>query len=427
MSSLHDAENTRETIAFEAVRAHINLHRASIMLGEAELLAERMASFKERMDRLVSGGGADSAQAARARDYLLLASNRLARAKGQYKSAQAQYIEIVGAMPNGALDKPAPPFALNSDEDINKLIVDIQNNHPQVKSLIESSVGLYYDAQAEGKNILPEISSELSYAKKDQRDVIGGESTDARAMLRMNWSFDLGGAQRSRARQAKMQEQAALTDLELLRRNIERELRVSLANISVTKEQFDIQKSRYDTALETVDTYNKQFKGGKRSLLELMQAESDAFGVKNDYVSSEYAVLEAAYQFLSTQGKITEAIDILAFLEEDSRAHEKFLNKVDDTVERVEIPSADEVSVSAPKAGAVPQNLLDANESAIEDMSQPQQRRAPDDVGLSTPDQGQAEVDVAEASESGQQPYADKKSVDFVSFKFNPERPMTGE
>ncbi|GEM_PF-454842 len=311
-ASLHSLDDTMQSIAYQTVQAHIEYHRAKTLFADAQKNLADMKSYQARIKKMVEGGGADEGEASRARDLVLMAQNRLTDLKGQVKASEASYIEAVGSKPTGELQKPIMPFAMDTDTALEDLIAKIQSHHPQVRALVETGNALEYDEAAESKSALPMLNSEMSYSKKDQRDVIGGESTDARAMLRLSWTLETGGGQFARQRRSSLQKEEAMAQLDELRRALEKNLRIAMAGLEVAQEQYDTQKGRYDEAVSTLSTYKKQFEASKKTLLEVMQADSQAFDAKVGYLSAEYGVLDAAYGFLASQGSITDAIDILA-------------------------------------------------------------------------------------------------------------------
>jgi len=315
MSALHDLEDTKQSFAYQAVQNYIALYRSDILYQAAQANLKDMTSYRKRLLKLVEGGGADEAAASRARDMVLAAENALIGAKGQKLAAMAGYIEVMGEEPKTDLVKPPMPFTINDDEDLDSLIDKIQSHHPQIRSVREQIEALDYKATAEQKEILPKVNSELSYTKRDQKDIIGGESLDARAMLRLNWNLETGGAQLARTQKARLQENEAHTRLEELRRALGKNIRIAMAGLEIAREQRDIQQKRYDELKQTLKTYKQQFEASKRTLLDVAQTQAQVFAAQNDYLTAEYALLEAAYGFLTSQGSITDAIDILTMMQ----------------------------------------------------------------------------------------------------------------
>jgi adhesin transport system outer membrane protein len=58
-----------------------------------------------------------------------------------------------------------------------------------------------------------------------------------------------------------------------------------------------------------VDTYKTQYEGGNRTLIELMQAESQAFDASVAYANADYGVLAATYTLLAAMGELIPALN----------------------------------------------------------------------------------------------------------------------
>lgn len=320
--AVHTFEDVKQSIAIQTVQNYLALHRAQVLYDEAQNHMRAMEDYRGRIEKLVEGGGADEAEASRARDLVLVAQNAVVNLKGQLAAAKANYIEVVGTAPETTLSRPSLPLMLDEDLKIDEIVKRIQAHHPQILALHQQMEAQDYTIRAEEKEVLPKVGSEFSYTKKDQKDVIGGESVDARAMLRLNWSMDTGGAQFARAQKAKLQKDQNRTQVEELRRSLERNLRIALASLEVAREQRDIQQGRYDELTQTLATYKQQFEATKRSLLEVAQTESQVFTAYNDFLAAEYGVLDAAYGFLASQGRLIDAIEILEMMNQEDDVHQ---------------------------------------------------------------------------------------------------------
>lgn len=372
MSAFHSYDDVRQNVAYQAVQAYIGLYRSQELYKEGEQNLAKMRDYHDRIKKLVAGGGADAAEESRAGELVLVAENILADLSGQLKGAEASYIQTVGKKPDVNLITPPMPFVINSDEELDALIKKIQDAHPQVKAMKENIESLEYTARAVSKDPLPDLGSELSYTKRDQRDLIGGESVDARAMLRLSWNLETGGAQFARTRRAKLQRDEAVAELEELRRTLERNLRVSLASLEVAREQRDIQKKRYGELTATSNTYKQQFDGAKKRLIDVMQADSQAFLAYNDYLNARFTMLDAAYGFLTSQGNLTEAIEILGVLhnaEETGHIMEEITPAAGQTVDTPVIQAAEKRSSEKLKSAAaqmeVASKMPESSESSV--------------------------------------------------------------
>ena len=294
-------DNQQSSIAFQAAQAYIQVLRSQILMQQAQAHLTAMKSFRDRIQTLVSDGGGDRSELTRADDIVLLADNALNQYTTDHTVALANYIEIIGREPDGDLSNPdinlqRLPNAI--DEAISLAI----KMHPQMKMAQSEANAAYYEKEKEEANLLPNLNAELSYTKRDQRDLIGGESEDRRALLRMNWDISFGGAELASQRRAEQLEKEAAQNYEAQKRTIARDIRVAWASHNLAQKQHTNEQDRYKTVQNTYGTFKEQYEGGQKSILELMIAEDQSFAVQQNLINARYREMESAYALMSVIG-----------------------------------------------------------------------------------------------------------------------------
>jgi len=298
-SSLMDA---RAAVALRAVQAYIAVLRSADLLARADENLAAMLDYQSRIETQVAEGGADEGEKSRASDYVLLATNIKTEFDGQYQSALADYIEATGGKPEGGLTRPDLPEGL--PRTVDGMIEMARSVHPQVAAAKKAIEALGFDADVEKVSDLPVLSGELSYQQRDQKDLIGGESTDARALLKMNWNYSTGGAQKSRLSRARHQQEEAQARLDDIYRTLERNVRIAWSALDVATRQRDAQEGRREATANVLETYKEQYEGSKKGLTDLMQAQSQAFDADIAFVNADYAVLNAVYTIEASTGNL---------------------------------------------------------------------------------------------------------------------------
>lgn len=297
---------TRDQLALRASQAFMALLRAGELKGGAAENLKAIKSYRDKIKVQVDAGGSDEAELNRANDFLLLAQNAATEFDGQYNQAMADYMEAVGDAPQTALVRPMLPAAL--PESLEAAIDYANTAHPEVLAAKQALIASDRDMQAEATNFLPKVRGELSYLKRDQADIIGGEAVDARAVMKMDWNYALGGAQHARVKRAVHTRAQTKAQLQETYRRVARDIRVAWAALDVARRQEKTQADRRTATANVVDTYKKQYEGDKRTLIELMQAESQAFDAKVAYANADYGVLNATYALLAATGQLLPAV-----------------------------------------------------------------------------------------------------------------------
>ena len=65
-----------------------------------------------------------------------------------------------------------------------------------------------------------------------------------------------------------------------------------------------------DSASETVIAYEKQYKLGKRTLLDLLNTENELFEARKDYLDAKYAEQYAKYRVMNATGGLLAALRV---------------------------------------------------------------------------------------------------------------------
>jgi adhesin transport system outer membrane protein len=283
-----------QTIEFQTTQAYVQMLRAQKIKLAADDHVASMNEYKSRIATLVKNGGADESELSRAQDIISLADNARVQAEIDLEIAKASYIEAVGRLPEGQLVEPSIDLGVMPDLMVDAIDIAVAN-HPQIMAARMEAQAASYESAAVSKNLLPQFDGELSYQERDQRDLIGGELVDARALIKMNWDYAFGGAQKAAQQRTLMQQQETTYAIDAIRRTIERDVRIAWASLDLAKRQKNNEYERMSAAKETLATFDEQYEGGQKSILDLMTAQMLVFNAMYAYTDLLYAELGAAY------------------------------------------------------------------------------------------------------------------------------------
>lgn len=299
--------DARQGIAVSAAQAFLNVARSQEALAKAKSYQARIADYLSRINGMVEAGAADEAEAAQAKNIQSQLDNSVAEMEGAVKLALADYVEATGSMPAAELtvgDDGAPRL-FQSVEDA---VTYANSNHPSILAAQKTLEAEDEEVSAEKGTLLPDLNGELSYLKRDQKEEIGGEVVDSRAVMRMSWGFSTGGAQLARIRQAKAERSEALARTAQVQRQIERDIRKAFAEYETAQKQKELNTKRATVTKELFETYEKQFEAAKVRILQLMQAENQLFTTELEQINAKYRVMMAEYMVLASAGGLLGAL-----------------------------------------------------------------------------------------------------------------------
>lgn len=307
LSSDFDVLDTKENLAFKAAQAYIAVMQAQATLQKTKSYYSTIEDYLERIQLMVDEGVADESELSQAKNISLMLKSTMTDYEGQLNTAYAAYHEIVGSAPKGELQKPIAPNQLIK-ENVETAIQNALNNHPLMMAGDKELEAIAYEVKAEKGAIYPKLDGELSYLKRDQKEEIGGEVEDARALLKMSWDFETGGAQSARKRKTQAQYVEIQAQNREQARIIEGDIRRAYAEYETAQKQMELVQKREVVTKELFNAYEVQFEGARVRLLQLMQAENQLFNAQLESIAAEYRYLLAQYGVLASSGELLASI-----------------------------------------------------------------------------------------------------------------------
>lgn len=343
--------DTKQALALRAAQAYLNVMRAQDALTKTKSYQDEIKDYLARINTMVENGAADEAEAAQAKNIQALLDNSVAQMEGDVKLAMADYTEAVGSVPTGQLQKtPLQRDLMMKTPD--EAITYATTYHPMLLSARKEMEAEDEEVSADTGALYPSLAGELSYLQRDQKEEIGGELTDGRALMRASWAFSTGGAQIARIRKSKAERSESIARVAQTQRQIERDIRRAYAEYDTALKQKELNGERVKITQNLFDTYKNQFEASKVRLLQLMQVENQLFSTELEQINSEYRVLMAEYSTMASAGRLLEVLNL------DGETHVTAIQPAATIVEaKVEEPEI--VPAPEPMAPEVPATKLE--------------------------------------------------------------------
>lgn len=299
--------DTQRKIASEVVQNYIDILRLRSALQLLDEQSKELEDYRERIKDMAANGISDESKLQQARDVAMVIDSLRADYEGRLIVAEAGYTQAVG---RHVPDKMIIPESMRElvEKDLDKVIAQAKANHPQVRAAYLQSDAARYDVEAEEGRLYPDLSGEISHYKADKKDVIGGESQDSRAVLKMNWAFSTGGKEVSAIRRKRSEYHEATHKTKEIKRKIEREIREAYARYLTFWRKSKLSIERVELNKKLMSTYQSQFKGARINLLDLMRAQSQLFKAELEKNDNIFNLLSAQYSVLAARGELIDVI-----------------------------------------------------------------------------------------------------------------------
>lgn len=353
-NALISVENT----ALDVAQVFANILRYRELVG----LAERNLDTHERIYGQIklktdSGLGAQSdlsqisARLAKANANHLAAVNNL-------RDAESNYLNIVGELPPENMIYPVPDRAL-LPQNLETAIRESLAKNPAIE-------GAYWDVAAtkslekiadSGK--YPTVDFTLERTWNNNLDGTEGPSEDLLAMVRLNYNLYSGGSQQRQKAAAVQQSVQASEIRRKTIRDTELTVRLAWAAFEATTGQKHYIRQHVIATKESQVAYEKQFRLGRRTLLDVLDSENELFQARQDYVNADYDGLFSEFRLFNAKGELMRAF----------RIYRPQLLGFNDEFE---------TQVASPATGPSATEALESAERALEDTLQNPQGNMPD-------------------------------------------------
>ncbi|MGR5488031.1 TolC family outer membrane protein [Vibrio alfacsensis] len=301
---LADAQDT----ALEVTNVYLDAVKAYEILALSESNLKVHKKIYQNVKKRVDSGIGSTVDLTQVEARLAKAHGNLAAAQNNLFDSHIMFTRIVGQPPQGLIfpraDQNFIPYTV--DDAINLAF----NSHPVIKiSIADVDSAKFQYKQSKG-TYYPTISLEAAQTWRDDAGGFEGQSDETTAMIRMRYNLFNGGSDVANAESFAYQLNKAKDLRERAYRNVEEGLRLSWNALALTLQQKEFLSDHVDYTSETVIAYEKQYRIGKRTLLDLLNTENELFQARKDYIDAKYGEQYAKYRVMNATGQLLNALRV---------------------------------------------------------------------------------------------------------------------
>ena len=297
LESRGDQIQTASATALAAIETYVLVldHRevAKITARNVQVHEEIEKQISDR----VSGGLGSNADVLTARSRVADARTRFAESRARVDQAEARFREVFGTAP-GALN---PPIAA---PDLNRSDAQIVNDSPQVRRADARLMAAKAEWSAAQARRQPDIRVAAFANQDDSRDANFGVD------FSVNYELDSTGQRRAAIAAAGARIKEAEASRETLIREIGRELDFIRSDQKVGAERLRDARVAVQANAESVAAVRAQFTIGRRSLIEILDAQRDYVNAQERLILAEQSFFLTNYAALSLTGDILDLFGI---------------------------------------------------------------------------------------------------------------------
>jgi outer membrane protein, adhesin transport system len=224
-------------------------------------------------------------------------SLQLLAAEDQFERLTRGRAGKLGAVPDLALAIPVGP-----GEAIHRMLA----NNPRLAALHATRQSTHKELEQQRASRLPKINLELDTESKNFRNgQLARTQLEGRALIAMRYRLLDGGLSRATDEQISARIQGH--DMTFLneREQFEADIRQAYRAIDSAKRKSRLVSEGVASAKRVQDLYLEQFKGGKRTIFELLDGQMSFYTARRSQIESQFEGRRAVFDILRSVGELT--------------------------------------------------------------------------------------------------------------------------
>ncbi|MCE2596539.1 TolC family outer membrane protein [Motilimonas cestriensis] len=297
-----------EDISLKTITAYLNVLKSSETLSLAEQNLEIHQKIYTDIKKRTDSGIGSTSDLSQIESRLARSNANMMNAENNLSDAETQYLRLVNEYPEN-LEVPQPDFSSvpNSFADIVQRAMD---NHPRLKSSRQDIYAANAQHEVAKSKYYPEVALEVESNFLEDADGTLGRNDELVGMVRMRYNLFNGGKDQAYVDETAFQVNEAKHISEGTLRDLHQGARLSWDAKRFLEQQQRFLEKHVVASEQTRNAYGKQFNLGKRTLLDVLNTETELFEAKKDLIATRYEVMEANYRILNSMGSLLASLRI---------------------------------------------------------------------------------------------------------------------
>ncbi|HEX6604079.1 MAG TPA: TolC family protein [Sphingomicrobium sp.] len=308
-----DAAAARVEERSEFVALNVSRHYIDYMLQQRLVaIAQDNVTFHQRLvgdlRQGVSQGSISIAYQQQAEERLQAAEARLVEAREDLEAAAIAFTTLTG-IPIGDVSMP-PDLSGALPPTLTEAEVLARSNNPRVQEAIADLAAAREVVSSARAELGPRLNLEGRARAGHDIDGFSGRTTDLQANMVLRWDLYNGGIKEANVREQQHRADEVHGRLFQRTRQAEEDVRSAwsrLQNQTALVSELETQARISDDVLLS---YREQFNIGRRSLLDVLDAQNTRYNVQAQTETARLAKLYAQYRILAAENRLIECLNV---------------------------------------------------------------------------------------------------------------------
>lgn len=295
-----------EDVALNASQAYLKVQESRELLGLSEENLQALRQIAALIEENVRSGNGTQADIKRVTARVLDAQSARADQEYELKVATDKFRRLARTEPDRLL--PAPHLTAVIPPSKDAALAEVMRSNPRVLGIMTNVKAARAEKDAIQSANLPRVGIDSEIAGKHYNGQTRRTELDARGMVSLTYRLYDGGLNASKVEQAS----ARITQEEMRLKGEEEDIEADLRNfywlVGSARSKTANLRDAVQNSAKARELYEEQFKGGKRSLLELLEVQQSYYIAKRGAINNSYEERRAVYGILKAVGRFSSSV-----------------------------------------------------------------------------------------------------------------------
>ena len=301
--------SSMEQIGLAAIRSHEDVLRYRTLVEMAQGNLDRHQLIMDKIEKRTTAGVDSKVNFETTKGRLSLAKVNLMTEESNLHDSVTQYIRIVGENPAGSLDNAS--IKINLPIDATTGLSEALSGNPQLSAYGENVKSMFFAIGEQKSRMQPRLDLRASANFENDVDGVDGRRDKGVIELILRYNLFNGGTDKANIEKYVELHKESEENMKKAERDVSQSVLIAYNDIKSVENQLPDLDQHRKSADNTRVVYAKQFEAGRRSLLDLLDAENEYFQADRAYANAEFNLVIAKANYLAATGKLLNYYDIV--------------------------------------------------------------------------------------------------------------------
>jgi adhesin transport system outer membrane protein len=307
-SSAGHAGETAEFTGMDTVEAYLDVLRRRDLLVIAYANVDEHRKILDMISLGAKAGTVTQGDVAQARARLAQSRATVVSAEESLRRSESLFNQKTGAMPGDLATPEIPRNRLPAS--VEDAVHQALAHNPTLGVASANIKAAEADHAVAESAFYPRAYLEADASVGDNLGGIAGNENRRSVLATMKWSLYRGGADTARLQESKYRQAAAKERRDMAARQVEKDTRDAWAGMVSSADRSGEFQDQAAANEKIVSVYFDQFSLGRRTLLDVLDAQNELFASRSNALNAGYAEKFAVFRLLALQGSLLETLGV---------------------------------------------------------------------------------------------------------------------